>query len=110
MILKTQDGMTLVNANIYGAFGIVEEAEFVITAFGGDITVKLGRYSTLKQAKEVLDVMQNDLAEGGAVYQLPQDKDLPYECPRCHNTEHLPGAKFCMICGEAFPLSEQRKV
>ena len=33
-----------------------------------------------------------------------------YECPICHNTEHLPGAKFCMICGEPFPLSKQGKV
>lgn len=22
-----------------------------------------------------------------------------YICPVCRNTEHLPGAKFCMICG-----------
>ena len=27
-----------------------------------------------------------------------------YTCPVCHNTEHLPGAKFCMVCGTAFPL------
>lgn len=27
-----------------------------------------------------------------------------YTCPVCHNTEHLPGAKFCMVCGTAFPM------
>lgn len=32
-----------------------------------------------------------------------------YVCPVCHNTEHLPGARFCMICGEPFPLSKQGK-
>lgn len=30
-----------------------------------------------------------------------------YTCPNCHNTEHLPGAKFCMICGLAFPLKKE---
>lgn len=53
--------------------------------------------------------MQNDLVEGGADHQIPEDKSPPYECQQCRNTEHLPGAKFCMICGEAFPLSEQGK-
>lgn len=33
-----------------------------------------------------------------------------YVCPVCHNSEHLPGAKFCMICGTAFPLSNQKEV
>ena len=32
-----------------------------------------------------------------------------YACPVCHNTEHLPEARFCMICGEPFPLSKQGK-
>lgn len=27
-----------------------------------------------------------------------------YACPVCHNMEHLPGSKFCMVCGTAFPL------
>lgn len=27
-----------------------------------------------------------------------------YICPRCHNGEHPKGAKFCIICGLAFPL------
>ena len=31
----------------------------------------------------------------------------PYECPRCHNTEHPPGAKFCMVCGLGFPLKKE---
>lgn len=30
-----------------------------------------------------------------------------YVCPICHNEEHLPGARFCMVCGTAFPLAEQ---
>lgn len=30
-----------------------------------------------------------------------------YICPVCHNEEHLPGARFCMVCGAAFPLAEQ---
>jgi len=59
--------------------------------------------------KEAMNVMQNDLVEGGADHQIPEDKSPPYECQQCRNTEHLPGAKFCMICGEAFPLSEQGK-
>lgn len=24
-------------------------------------------------------------------------------CPKCHNAEHPKGAKFCIICGLAFP-------
>lgn len=32
-----------------------------------------------------------------------------YVCPVCHNAEHLPGAKFCVICGTAFPLSNQEE-
>ena len=28
-----------------------------------------------------------------------------YACPVCHNMEHLPGSKFCMVCGTAFPLN-----
>ena len=24
-----------------------------------------------------------------------------FRCPTCHNSEHLPGAKFCMICGKS---------
>lgn len=32
-----------------------------------------------------------------------------YVCPICHNTDHLSGARFCMICGEPLPLSKQRK-
>lgn len=32
-----------------------------------------------------------------------------YVCPVCHNAEHPPGAKFCMICGTAFPLSNQEE-
>lgn len=35
--------------------------------------------------------------------------DNKYVCPVCHNTEHPPGAKFCMICGEAFPLHREEK-
>lgn len=27
-----------------------------------------------------------------------------YACPVCHNEEHLPGARFCMICGT--PIEE----
>lgn len=30
-----------------------------------------------------------------------------YVCPVCHNKEHLPGARFCMVCGTGFPLKEQ---
>ena len=30
-----------------------------------------------------------------------------YICPVCHNEEHLPGARFCMVCGTGFPLKEQ---
>lgn len=40
------------------------------------------------------------------------EMDNKYVCPVCHNTEHPPGAKFCMVCGEAFPLhmsEDQRK-
>ena len=29
--------------------------------------------------------------------------------PVCGNAERLPGAKFCMICGTAFPLSNQEE-
>lgn len=28
-----------------------------------------------------------------------------YVCPVCHNDRHPPGAKFCMVCGTGFPLS-----
>lgn len=38
-----------------------------------------------------------------------QGEQKRYVCPVCHNTEHLPGARFCMICGEPFPLSKQRR-
>ena len=31
-----------------------------------------------------------------------------YTCPVCHNTQHPPGAKFCMVCGTAFPLKGDR--
>lgn len=31
-----------------------------------------------------------------------------YICPVCHNEEHLPGARFCMVCGAAFPLRNSR--
>lgn len=30
-----------------------------------------------------------------------------YECPVCHNTEHLKGAKFCMICGTPIQKAEE---
>lgn len=29
-----------------------------------------------------------------------------YVCPTCHNNEHLPGAKFCMICGKSIQTCE----
>ena len=38
-----------------------------------------------------------------------QGERKQYVCPVCHNAEHLPGAKFCMICGTAFPLSNQEE-
>lgn len=37
---------------------------------------------------------------GNLLTEFPWD----YTCPVCHNTEHLPGTKFCMVCGTAFPL------
>ena len=30
-----------------------------------------------------------------------------YECPVCHNKEHLKGAKFCMICGTPIQKAEE---
>lgn len=36
-----------------------------------------------------------------------QSRGISYECPRCHNTEHPPGAKFCMVCGLGFPLKKE---
>ena len=30
---------------------------------------------------------------------------MSYVCPVCHNDRHPPGAKFCMVCGTGFPLS-----
>ena len=38
-----------------------------------------------------------------------QGERKQYVSPVCHNAEHLPGAKFCMICGTAFPLSNQEE-
>ena len=38
-----------------------------------------------------------------------QGERKQYVCPVCHNAEHLPGEKFCMICGTAFPLSNQEE-
>ena len=29
-----------------------------------------------------------------------------YRCPTCLSTEHLPGAKFCMICGKSIQTCE----
>lgn len=30
---------------------------------------------------------------------------MSYVCPVCHNDRNPPGAKFCMVCGTGFPLS-----
>lgn len=30
---------------------------------------------------------------------------MSYVCPVCHNDRHPPEAKFCMVCGTGFPLS-----
>ena len=30
-----------------------------------------------------------------------------YICPVCHNEEHPARARFCMVCGTAFPMEEQ---
>lgn len=32
---------------------------------------------------------------------------MKYVCPVCHNTEHLKGAKFCMICGTPIQKAEE---
>lgn len=106
MIFRSQNGRNMVNANAIDAFSITEGKAFKIYAYCGAAATWLGEYTTEKQALEVMDVMQKDLIEGGAVYKLPEDKGAPYECPVCHNTEHLPGAKFCMVCGTGFPLSK----
>ena len=110
MIFRSQDGRNMVNANAIDTFSIVGDKAFKLYAYCGGASTWLGEYTTEKQAFEVMDVIQNDLIEGGALYKLPEDKGVPYECPVCHNTEHLPRAKFCMICGEPFPLSKQGKV
>lgn len=104
MIFRSQDGRSIVNANCVDTFSLEGKSrKFFIYAYRGSDTTKLGEYSTEFQALEVFDRMEADIAEGGALYRLPKDKGLPYECPQCHNTEHVPGAKFCMICGMAFP-------
>ena len=33
---------------------------------------------------------------------------MSYVCPVCHNDRHPPRAKFCMVCGTGFPLSNRR--
>lgn len=30
-------------------------------------------------------------------------KKAVYKCPTCKNTDHVPGAKICMICGQPIP-------
>ena len=35
-------------------------------------------------------------------------EQVPECCPVCHNEEHLPGARFCMICGA--PLSGESDI
>ena len=27
-------------------------------------------------------------------------------CPKCHNSEHLPGARFCALCGSPLATCE----
>lgn len=108
MIFRSQDGRNMVNADVVDTFSIVKDNKaFKIYAYRGAEATWLGEYTTEKQALEVMGVMQKDLIEGGAVYRLSEDKGAPYECPVCHNTEHLPGAKFCMVCGNGFPLSRE---
>lgn len=36
-----------------------------------------------------------------------ENRQRRYECPVCHNTEHLKGAKFCMICGTPIQQAEE---
>ena len=36
------------------------------------------------------------------------EEQVPECCPVCHNEEHLPGARFCMICGA--PLSGESDI
>lgn len=55
-------------------------------------TVENKSYPIRLSSDELKDAHEEFLAKQGR---------LIYTCPSCHNSEHLPGAKFCMACGKS---------
>lgn len=109
MVLRSQKGDFIVNATAIDTFAVQGKGKkLCVTAFCGAASTELGLYSTERQALQVMDKIESFLVDNGAVYRLPEDDGPPHICPQCHNTEHLPGAKFCMICGLAFPSERNR--
>lgn len=85
MLIRTQNKKTIINMSNVADIGLSED-ENAIEVYAGNVTYKIGEYSTLEKVMKVLDMVQEQYADfsagigsyrrKAAVFQVPEDDEV----------------------------------